>query len=132
MDQNSLVVEETDAGAELVRAFNSYMPVEVAFWIRPADEDSWTLCIASRKIDEKTFDLGYGEVLRLAQKMKSPYVDPFRVKLLRTNDPATVAALNIHRRFPGNMATRFRGEEFGGTPVKGVYIYPSSIVKAQS
>ena len=53
------------------------MTVEAAFWIKSVDDGRWTLCIVSSKIDERTFDLGYGEVLRLAQEMKNPYVDPF-------------------------------------------------------
>lgn len=105
MDQDSLVIEETDAGAELVRRFHSYMPVEAAFWIRPVDDGHWTLCIVSKEIDEKTYDLGYGEVLRLVQEMKTPYIDPFQVRLLRGDDPLALAALEIHRRYPGNMAT---------------------------
>jgi hypothetical protein len=129
MDQGSLVIEETDAGAELVRRFNAYMPVEAAFWIKSVDDGRWTLYISSNKIDEKTFDLGYGEVLRLAQEMKNPYIDPFRVQLVTETDPLAQAAVDIHRRYPGNMATRFGGKEFGGMPVEGAHIYPASVVK---
>ena len=99
MDQDSLVIEETDAGAELVRRFHSYMPVEAAFWIRPVDDGRWTLCIVSKEIDEKTYDLGYGEVLRLVQEMKTPYIDPFQVRLLRGDDPLALAAW----RFTGDI-----------------------------
>ena len=131
MDQDSLVIEETDAGAELVRRFHSYMPVEAAFWIRPVDDGRWTLCIVSKEIDEKTYDLGYGEVLRLVQEMKETkraYIDPFQVRLLPSDDPLALAALEIHRRYPGNMATRFGGREFGAIAVEGAYIYPASLV----
>jgi hypothetical protein len=132
MDQGTLVIEETDAGAEIVRRFNSYMPVEAAFWIKSVDDGRWTLYIASNKIDEKTFDLGYGEVLRLAQEMKNPYIDPFKVQLVPADDPLAQAALDIHRRYPGNRATRFGGKAFGGMPVEGAYIYPASVVRASS
>jgi len=128
MDQGSLVIEETEAGAELARRFHSYMPVEVAFWIKPVDDGRWMLCIVSKKIDERTYDLGYGEVLRLAQAMKNPYIDPFHVRLLRADDPLALAALEIQQRYPGNMATRFGGKEFDGIAVDGAYIYPASLV----
>ena len=128
MDQDSLVIEETDAGAELVRRFHSYMPVEAAFWIRSVDDGHWTLYVVSKEIDEKTYDLGYGEVLRLVQEMKTPYIDPFQVRLLRGDDPLALAALEIHRRYPGNMATRLGGREFGAIAVEGAYIYPASLV----
>jgi hypothetical protein len=132
MDRESLVIEEADAGSELVRRFHSSMPVEAAFWIKSVDDGRWTLYIASNRIDEKTFDHGYGEVLRLAQEMNNPYIDPFQVKLVRADDPLALAAREIHRRYPGNLATRFGGKEFGGMAVEGVYIYPASVVKPTS
>jgi hypothetical protein len=54
-------------------------------------------------------------------------LDPFQVKLIPTNDPLAKAALEIHHRFPGRMATRFGGKSFGGMGVDGVYIYPASV-----
>ena len=36
MDTNPLVTEEIDAGAELIRRFQEYMPVETAFWLNPS------------------------------------------------------------------------------------------------
>lgn len=128
MDQDSLVIEATDAGSELVRRFHSYMPVEVAFWIRTADDGRWTLYIASEKIGDDTLDLGYGEVLRLIHEMNNPYIDPFQVRLIRATDPLTSAALNVHRKYPGNMAIRLGDREFGGVAVEGTYIYPASLV----
>jgi hypothetical protein len=128
MDQGPLVSEETEAGAELVRRFHAHMPVTAAFWIKPIDDGRWMLCIASDKIDDANYDLGHGEVLRLAQEMKSPYIDPFQVKLLRADDPLTLAALDIHRRYPGRSATWFGGKEFGGMSVERTYICPTSVI----
>jgi hypothetical protein len=96
---DSLVTEDTDAGAEFVRGFHSYMPVEAAFWIRPVDDGRWTLCIVSKGIDEKTYDIGYGEVLRLIQEMKEKkrlYINPIQVRLLQGDDPLALA-VEIHR-----------------------------------
>lgn len=127
MDQKPLVIEETDAGAELVARFEVYMPVQTSFWLRSRDDSDWTLYIASHKIDETTYDLGYGEILRLTQEMKNPNLDPFRVRLIPTNSPLAEAAWGINQRFPGKMATRFQGEEFGGNHADGVYVYPAPV-----
>jgi hypothetical protein len=126
MDQEPLVIEEIDAGAELVRRLDKYVPVNAAFWVKDSEEGQWYLYVASDHMDEKNLDLAYGEVLRLASQMASPYLDPFRVKLIPTSDPLAQAALDIHRRYPGTMATRFGGKNFGGMAVDGVYIYPAS------
>lgn len=127
MDQESLVVEETDAGAELVRRLDKYVPVKVAYWVKLSEEGQWYLYIASEQINDQNLDMHYGEVLRLADEMASAYLDPFRVKLIPTSDPLAQAALDVHRRYPGPMATRFGGKDFGGLAVDGVYIYPACV-----
>ena len=124
MDQEPLVIQETDAGAELVRLLDRFVPVKAAFWIKESEEEPWYLYIASDRIDDRNPDAAYGEVLRLASQMANPYLDPFRVKLIPTSDPLARAVQDIHRRYPGTMATRFGGKVFGGIGVDGVYIYP--------
>lgn len=127
MGQNSLVTEETDAGEKLVRRLDKFTPVNAAFWIKDSEDGPWYLYLASDRIDETNLDVAYGEVLRLAGEMDSPYLDPFRVKLIPTSDPLAQAALSIYRRYPGTMATRFGGRNFGGMGVEGVYLYPAPV-----
>ncbi len=127
MDQEPLVIEETDAGAVLVNRLDKYVPVKAAFWLKESDEGPWYLYIASDQINDRNLDTVYGEVLRLAGQMASPSIDPFRVKLIPTSDPLAQAALDIHRRYPGRLATRLGGKNFGGMGVDGVYVYPASI-----
>ena len=69
---------------------------------------------------------GYAEVLRLLNQIRSPYLGPFRVKVIGGHDPMTLAAIDIHKRFPGTKAIRLREGDFGGTFVDEVYIYPST------
>jgi hypothetical protein len=127
MDQGSLVIEETDAGEELVRRLDRSFPVKVAFWVKDSEGGPWYLHVASDQVHDKNIDAAYGEVLRLAGEMASPYLDAFQVKLIPTGDPLAQAALEINRRFPGRMATRFGGRSFGGMGVDGVYIYPAAV-----
>jgi len=127
MDTWSLVSEEIDAGAELAREFDKFKPVSAAFWLKASDDDQRYLYVASEEIDDTNFDLAYGEVLRLAAKMHSIYLDPFRVKVISADDPLAQAAMEIHNRFPGRMATRFGGKMFGGVSVDDVFIYPSPL-----
>jgi hypothetical protein len=127
MDQGPLVIEEIDAGAELAREFDKYEPVKVAFWLKASDKEHRYLYIASERIDGTNIDVAYGEVLRLTDKMQSPYLDPFRVKLISAGDPLAKAAVEVNKRFPSRMATRFGGKSFGGISVDDVYIYPSPL-----
>lgn len=132
MDQGSLVTEEIDAGAELAREFDKYEPIKVAFWLKASDDDHRFLYIASEGIDDSNLDVAYGEILRLSAKMQSIWLDPFRVKLINADDPLAKAAVEIHQRFPGRLATRFGGNMFGGISVDDVYIYPSPLPAAVS
>jgi hypothetical protein len=127
MDQGPLVVEEIDAGAELARGFEKYVPVKVAFWVKASDEEQRYLYLASDGIDANNIDVAYGEVLRLVGKLQSFDLDPFRVKLVNSEDPLAKAAVEINRRFPGRMATRYGGKTFGGASVDDVYVYPSPL-----
>jgi hypothetical protein len=74
-------------------------------------------------MDSANFDLGFAEILRLAHEMQTPYIDPFQVRLIGSDDPLAKAAAETNRKYPGPMPTRFRGTSFGGVPVEEVYIY---------
>jgi len=124
MDKNVLVIEETNAGAELIRRFQEYMPVDAAFWLNPSEEGGWALYIASPRMDVANYDRGFAEILRLVWEMQTPHIDPFQVRLIGSDDPLAKAAVESNRKFPGPMPTRFRGKNFGGNPVEEVYIYP--------
>jgi hypothetical protein len=127
MGQEPLVVEETDAGGELIRRLDKHVPVKVAFWVKLSEEGQWYLYIASDQINDHNVDVAYGKVLQLADEMGSVYLDPFRVKLIPTDDPLAQAAVDVHRRYPRPIATRLGAKDFGGTAVDGVFIYPDSI-----
>lgn len=122
MDQSPLVMEEIDAGTELVKRFDLLRPVEVAFWLRVSDDDRF-LYIASPQVDDTNLEFAYDDVIKLT-KSDDHYVDPFRVKLVGVNHPLAVAASEINRKFPGRMATRLRNTPFGGIFAEDIYIYP--------
>jgi hypothetical protein len=124
MDKNALVIEEIDAGAELIRRFQEYIPVEAAFWLNPSEDGAWALYIASPQMDVAKYDRGFAEILRIVRELQTPYIDPFQVRLIGTDDPIAKAAGEFNQKFPEPIPTRFRGTNFGGVPVEEVYIYP--------
>lgn len=127
MDHGPLVKEEIEAGAALVRAFDGYKPVQVAFWLKASDDPYRYLYLASEQVDATNLNLGYREVVRLAAQIQSLYFDPFRVKLVNADHPLAQAAVEINRRFPSRIGTRIGGSRFGGVSVDDVYIYPSPL-----
>ena len=77
-----------------------------------------------RKFEHEMKSDSYGEVLRLAQEMKNPNLNPFRVKLIPGNDRLALAAEDINKRYPGRMGKRSQDKQFGGETVDGAYVYP--------
>jgi hypothetical protein len=128
--QEPLVSDETNAGAEFIRRLDASTPVKAAFWVKETETGPWYLYIASDQVDDNTIDVAYGEVLRVAREMASPYLDPFHVKLIPTSDPLAQEVLDLHRRYPGTMPTRLGARSFGGFGVEGLYIYPASVPSA--
>ena len=127
MDQVPLVIEQIDAGTRFLGEFQKYLPIQAAFWLKETDEGNWSLYVVSDQITDDNFDVAYGEVLRIAGQLRDPWFDAFQVKLIGANDPLAQAALDIQRRFPGRMPTRFHGKTFGGVSVDEAYVYPSPI-----
>jgi hypothetical protein len=127
MDQGPLVISQIDAGARFLDAFQKYMPVQAAFWLKESDDGEWSLYVASDQITDDNFDVAYGEVLRIGGATRDPLFDPFHVKLIGMDDPLAKAALDIRRRYPGSVVNHLHGNAFGGVPVEEVYLYSSPI-----
>jgi len=127
MDQRSLVIDQIDAGADLVKRFDKHTSVKVAFWLNPTEDGQWQLYIASEEINDTNFDLGYGEVLRLTQEMQNPNIDPFQVKLIGAEDPLARDVLEIQQRFPAKIPTHYNGPTLGGVSIEAAYFYAMPI-----
>jgi hypothetical protein len=124
MDQAPLVMDEIDAGREFIERLHASWPVKAACWLRATEDGERYLYVALDGLTEANVDAAYGEVLRVARAMTDHYIDPFRVKVIRPDDPVARAMLDMYRRFPGRMPTRFNGSVFGRTAVVEVYVYP--------
>jgi hypothetical protein len=81
------------------------------------------LFIASDSIDESNIDRAYRDVLRLVAQLQTPYLDPFRVKLISGTDELALAA--VQKRSTSRFRTRVGGGMFGGQSVDDVYLYPA-------
>ena len=123
MDTKPLVIEQKDAGAELVKKrLRQHFQVDAAFWLNPSEDGDWALYVASPEIDNHNFDLAYGEAIRIVREMRTPYIDPFQVRIVGVKDPLAQAAIAINRRYPGDAATHYRGRTFGGCRRRRVHL----------
>jgi len=124
MGQESLVIEQINAGDEFARDFNNHVSVDVAFWINPVDSEGWVLYIASAEINDDNLKAAYGEVLQRVGNNKSQWLDAFQVKLLNSADPLAAKVIDIRNRYSQNSPTRYNGSSIAGMAIGGAYIYP--------
>jgi hypothetical protein len=123
MDQNSLVNEQIEAGAEFLSEFCKYLPVRAAFWLKDSEEGGWYLYVASEQITDENFDVVYGEVGRIVRRMQHPWLGVFQVKVIGADDPLAKAARDLQQRYPRRLPGRFPGRTFGGRSFAEVYLY---------
>ena len=126
------VERRNQRGRETCAPPGQSVPVKAAFWVKDGDGGRWYLYIASDQFENQSLGAGYGEVLRLAAEIESPYLEPSQVKLIPASDPLAQATLDIHRRYPSRMATRLGANNFGGSGVDAVFIYPASVATLTS
>jgi hypothetical protein len=98
--------------------------VRTAFWLKEPEEPLRYLYLATEGIDDGGLRDAYAEVLRLARENRSPYLNPFRVKVIDAKPPPAEAAAWFNDREPSTMATRLRDEAFGGICAENVDIDP--------
>ena len=124
MDPNPLVNEQIEAGAQFLREFERYAPIESAFWLKEEEETQCHLYVASAQINDKNFDLAYYEIGVLTQKMDDPHLEVFDVRLIWGNDRRVQAAVELRQRYPKAKAIHYRNKTFAGRPVDELYLYP--------
>jgi hypothetical protein len=129
MDQTPLVMDDIEAGAAFIEQLNHYAPVKAAWWLRNTEDSERYLYVAIEGLTVKNSDLAYSEVLRITKNIKDHFIDPFRVRLVSTNNPAAKAVIDNYRRFPGNVRPRFNDTVLGGMPVDEIYIYPQLLAR---
>lgn len=124
MDQTPLVMDEIEAGKELIRRLHAYQPVKAAWWMRETEDAGRYLYVALEGLTADNTNAAYDEVLRIAKEVKDHYIDPFRVNLVSPDDPVARAVLEVYRRYPGRVPPRFNGSILGRVAADEAYVYP--------
>lgn len=122
MDQGTLVKAQIEAGNRFLREFDKYARIVVAFWLKDSESGRWGLYVASEHINGTNYEVAYGEVIRIAGKMKDPSFDPFQVRLLPPDDPMVKAAADAYAGRPPKIPFTIRVTSFGGIAADEVYL----------
>lgn len=122
MDQGSLVAGRLDVAKRFVDEFSQSFPVAIALLVHVCDEDVWDFYIASDQFNDGKLSEAYGEVLRIADTIREPLFDPFRVRLLGLDASIVRTALEFYEKRSPTIPAEIATDQFAGREVDAVYL----------
>lgn len=99
--------------------------MRAAFWLLADLEIEPYLYVVSDEFEGETQGEAYLEVLSVSRRLRDPYFDPFRVKLITTGDPLGKTAVELLNAFHHGVGVAPRRGDFGNTTAYVVHIYPN-------
>jgi hypothetical protein len=127
MAEGSLVSEQITSGARFLAEFQKCRRVQSACWLKDGDEGVWYLYVASDQITDDNLRQVYREVGQVADTLRDPEFDVFRVKVIGADDPVAQGVLDLRRHYPGRTRFHPDGTRFGVVSVEELYVYPSPV-----
>jgi hypothetical protein len=124
MDTVTLVDNQIDDGQRLLDqlAADGFV-VRAACWVKPADEDRWSLYVVAPAVDAQGTLEAYRQVYGVLRSLEGACVTTSDIKLVGENHPVAKDVLDILRRNPAGGAPRSRRPLLGGSAVEEVYVY---------
>jgi hypothetical protein len=133
MDTNTLVMEQIDDGERLLSRLSSEgIPVRAACWVKPTEEERWSLYIVTPIVDAKGPTGAYRDVYRVLRSLGGVWVTDSDIKLVGENNPVAREMIDLFHRHSGKSPTRSRRTLLGGMPVYEVYVYPQAAGRGQT
>ncbi|MGO9597934.1 MAG: hypothetical protein ACLP7Q_08055 [Isosphaeraceae bacterium] len=125
MDTITLVDSLIDDGRRLIdRLGQENIPLIMACWVKPVEEDRWSLYIGTSLLDQKGAARAYREVYRVLRTLGNSWVTDSDIRLVGEGDPITKEVLGIKKRYPVRLPTRSRRPQLGNLAVEETYVYP--------
>jgi hypothetical protein len=121
VDQGALVKEKIVAGNKFLRAFERFVPIVVAFWLKNSENGRWTLFVGSDRLKDENYDVAFGEIIRIAEEIKDRDFDPFQVRILLPSDPVFKAAVDAYSGRPPEIPFTIYAAILDGIAAEEVY-----------
>jgi hypothetical protein len=120
-----LVDSRIEDGERIVeQLIHDSFPVSVAFWVKPDEDTSWHLYVASPTVDPKSPGQSYPALYASLSKDPDSSVQLSEIRLVNDAEPIARDAVRLRRRYPGVMPTQFPGRRLGDLSIDEVYVYP--------
>jgi hypothetical protein len=132
MDTVTLVATQIEDGQRLLdQLCDKGIAVRGACWVKPLEEDRWSLYIATPLVDEKGAAAAYRQVYAVLRSLEDVLISDSDIKLVGEKHPVAHDVLDFQRRYPGRTATLSQSPLFGGIPVEEVYVFPPGKVEVK-
>ena len=120
MDTITLVEAQIDDGLSLLdRLRENGLDIDVSCWIKSADEDRWSLYIATPLVDRSGPMVAYREVNRVLRSMGSIQILDSQIKLIGTTNRIAKEVRELQKAFSGHKSRLL----LGGMFVDEIYLY---------
>jgi hypothetical protein len=127
MDTIALVENQIDDGQRLLDHLSlDGVIVRAACWVKPADEDRWSLCLVTPIVDDNGPTAAYGQVLRVLRSLGPAWLTDSDIKLLGEKQPFGRDLIQLMRGFSGRVPARLHQMFLGNMAIEEVYVYPPS------
>jgi hypothetical protein len=128
MDTAVLVDDKIDAGRKLLQRLDERgFDVAAACWVKSTEDDTWSMYIVSRAVDDGSQTAAYRQVFTEAFAVPGGRLSMFDVKLVGTKEPIGIDILKYQKNFSGMRPTRFWPGRLGSHSVDEAYLYPSPL-----
>lgn len=125
MDTVTLVDKQFRGGERLLdRLAQEGIRVIVAGWVKPADEDRWSLYVATPLVNEKGQIQAYREVYHVLRSLEDVRVKDYEVKLVGEGHRIAGDLLEVQPHHHARAPQWSGLTSVGGIPVEEVYVYP--------
>lgn len=125
MDQSALVGNEIQDGRRIIERFAADgNPVQAAFWVREADEESWRLYVVTDLVHREGLAAAYRALDASLRKLGQPGIFSDQIRLESPDYPIAREVLALMKRYPGR-STVWRAQEIETAAEDRIYIYPA-------
>lgn len=124
MALETLVTAAIDSGQLLIDKLRQrQFEVTAAFWVKPADEESWFLYIASPVVDRDGLSMAFRTVYRTLSEVPNSWDFTSEIRLIGSSNPITSAVLSAQAHVLGPLSMRYGGRQLGTMLIDEAYIY---------
>jgi hypothetical protein len=125
VDTITLVENQIEDGQKLLDQLTEEgFVLSVACWIKPIEDDRWSLLIATPAVDQTGLLAAYHKVFATLRTLGEVCITDSDIKLVGVKVPVVLDEIHVLRSLQGKTSILPRPLLIGGIPIEEVHVYP--------